>query len=205
MRDHAAGRAMVLCVRESAVVGLCRWNWGIGACRANPHLAASRQHAAPARADRMGTAIDVGSDIELGPDMGLQRDLSGIVQSGRGLGASRTADPAILQQLQDLSGFSIVPGTLNLRLPEAPEQGTHWQYVAAAEIGPDWEARTGQAGYFLTRVKIAERYRGLACQADEPAQPGYPSDLIELFSEVLLRAALDLSDGDHLVVTLCEP
>jgi CTP-dependent riboflavin kinase len=134
--------------------------------------------------------------------MGVLRGLSGIVQSGRGLGAARTADPAILQRLQDLAGFSIVPGTLNLRLPEAVARGTHWQYVAAAEIGPDWEARTGQAGYFLTRVTIAERYRGLAFQADEP---GYPSNLIELFSEVLLRVALDLSDGDHLVVTLCEP
>jgi hypothetical protein len=109
----------------------------------------------------------VGSDIELGPDTGVQRDLSGIVQSGRGLGASRTAAPAILQRLQDRAGFSIVPSTLNLCLPEAPERGTHWQYVAAAEIGPDWEARTGQAGYFLTRVKIAERYRGLACQTDQ--------------------------------------
>ena len=139
------------------------------------------------------------------PNVGVQRDLSGIVQPGRGLGAARTADPAILKLLQDLAGFSVVPGTLNLRLPEAPERGTHWHYVAATEIGPDWEARTGQAGYFLTRVKIAERYRGLAFQADEPAEPGYPSHLIELFSEVHLRAALDLSDGDHLIVTLREP
>jgi hypothetical protein len=48
--------------------------------------------------------------------MGVHRDLSGIVQSGRGLGADRTADPAILQRLQDLSACPIVPGTLNLRL-----------------------------------------------------------------------------------------
>lgn len=115
------------------------------------------------------------------------------------------ADAAVLQLLRGVAGFSIVPGTLNLRLPEAPEHGAHWQYLAATEIGPDWEARTGQAGYFLTHVKIAERYRGLAFQADEPAEPGYPCDLIELFSEVHLRAALDLSDGDHLVVTVCEP
>lgn len=137
--------------------------------------------------------------------MGVQRDLSGIVQSGRGLGAVRTADPDIRRRLQDLSGCPIVPGTLNLRLPEAVERGRHWQYMAAAEIGPDWEAHTGQAGYFLARVKVAERYRGLAFQADEPAEPGYPPNLIELFSEVHLRAALNLSDGDHLVVTLCEP
>jgi CTP-dependent riboflavin kinase len=149
--------------------------------------------------------IDVATDIELGANVGVRGDLSGIVQPGRGLAAARTADPAILQLLQDLAGFPIVPGTLNLRLPEAPSRGTHWQYVAATELGPDWETRTGQAGYFLTRVTIAERYRGLAFQADESAEPGYPSDLIELFSEVHLRTALDLSDGDHLVVMRCEP
>lgn len=143
--------------------------------------------------------------MELGANVGVQRDLSGIVQPGRGLGAARTADPAALQLLQDLAGFTIVPGTLNLRLSEAPNRGTRWQYVAATKIGPDWEARTGQAGYFLTRVTIAERYRGLAFQADEPTGPGYPADLIELFSEVHLRTALNLSDGDHLVVTLSEP
>lgn len=137
--------------------------------------------------------------------MDAHHDLSGTVQSGRGLGAARTADPAIQQWLQQFAGFPIVPGTLNVRLPEALERGTHWHYVAAADLYPDWEARTGQAGYFLARVKIAERYRGLAFQADEPAGPGYPSDLIELFSEVRLRAALDLSDGDHLVVTLSGP
>jgi CTP-dependent riboflavin kinase len=114
------------------------------------------------------------------------------------------ADPAVLHRLQDVAGFPIVPGTLNLRLPAAPERDAHWHYVSAAEIGPEWQARTGQAGYFLARVTIAERYRGLAFQADEPAAPGYPPDLIELFSEVLLRKALDLSDGDHVVVRLGE-
>jgi CTP-dependent riboflavin kinase len=111
-------------------------------------------------------------------------------------------DPAILQPLQELVGFPIVRGTLNLRLPQPLERGTRWQYVAATKIAPDWEASTGQAGYFLAPVTVAQRYRGVAFQADEPAAPGYPADQIEMFSEVHLRTALDLSDGDHLVVTL---
>lgn len=130
------------------------------------------------------------------------RDLSGTVQSGRGLAAARTADPTVLRMLAEFAGFAIVPGTLNLRLTEALERGMYWHYLPATEIGPDWQDRTGQAGYFLAHVTIAERYRGLAFQADEPAPPGYPQDQIELFSEVALRTALDLSDGDHLVVTL---
>jgi CTP-dependent riboflavin kinase len=37
---------------------------------------------------------------------------------------------------------------------------------------------------------------------EQLAAPGYPADLIELFSEVYLRTAHELSDDDHLVVTL---
>jgi CTP-dependent riboflavin kinase len=134
----------------------------------------------------------------------VERDLSGIVQPGRGLGAELMADVTVMARLRQLFGFSIVPGTLNVRLAGPLERGTGWRYVAAAEISPDWEARTGQAGYFLAGVLIAGRYRGLAFQADEPAGPGYPADQIELFSDVQLRGALDLEDGDRIAVVLRE-
>jgi CTP-dependent riboflavin kinase len=133
--------------------------------------------------------------------MASQRDLSGIVQPGRGLGAGLMADSDVMERLQELVGFPIVPGTLNLRLPRPLERGSSWRYVAAAEISPDWEARTGQAGHYLAPVTIAERFRGLAFQADEPGYPGYPSDQIELFSEVHLRDALGLGDGDPITVS----
>jgi len=53
----------------------------------------------------------------------------------------------------------------------------------------------GQAGYFWARIVIADRYRGIAFQADEP---GYPSDLVELICEVHLRDTLGLRDGDSI-------
>ena len=90
-----------------------------------------------------------------------------------------------------------VPGTLNVRLPHPLERGSAWWYVAAAEVTPDWQARTGQAGYFLARVTVAEQYRGLAFQAVEPGELGYPPDQIELFCEAHLRRALGLGDGDR--------
>ena len=124
------------------------------------------------------------------------------MRSGRGLGAELMADPAVLERLAELVGFAVVPGTLNVRLARPLERGAEWQYLAAADVGPDWEARTGQAGYFHVPVVIAGRYRGLAFQADEPGEPGYPRDQIELFSEVRLRDALGLEDGDQLAVTI---
>ena len=129
-------------------------------------------------------------------------DLSGIVEPGRGLGAVLMADRAVLQRVQELAGFPVVPGTLNVRLPQPLRRGPQWHYVAAVAISPDWEARSGQAGYFLAPVLIADRYRGLAFQADEPGGPGYPADQVELFSEVHLRSALTLRDGDPLQVRL---
>jgi CTP-dependent riboflavin kinase len=131
-----------------------------------------------------------------------QRDLSGIVQAGRGLGAGLMADPVVIEKLQALSGFPVVAGTLNVRLPAPLERGPSWRYMPAVEIAPNWEARTGQAGYFLAPVTVAGRYRGLAFQAVEPGERRYPPDQIELFCEAHLRAELDLVDGDLIAVWL---
>lgn len=133
------------------------------------------------------------------------RDLSGTVQPGRGLGAHLMADPAVMEKLQKLAGFWLVPGTLNVRLPSPLERvGPSWRYVAAAEITADWETRTGQAGYFLVPVAVAGRFRGLAFQAVEPGERGYPPDQIELFCEVHLRTALALGDGDAIAVRMID-
>jgi CTP-dependent riboflavin kinase len=131
-----------------------------------------------------------------------QRDLSGIVQPGRGLGAGLMADHVVMEKLQELCGVAVVPGTLNVRLPGPLERGPSWRYLPAMEITPEWEARTGQAGYFLAPVTVAGHYRGLAFQAVEPGARGYPPDQIELFCEAHLRTELGLDDGDLIAVWL---
>lgn len=125
----------------------------------------------------------------------LVPSFTGVVEAGRGLGAPRMADPDVHARLQDLLGFPVEPGTLNLRLSMPWDRALAPWYVAAEEIAVSWRARTAQAGYFCSRVLIAGRYRGIVAQADEP---GYPVDLVELLSEVHLRETLDLEDGDAL-------
>jgi CTP-dependent riboflavin kinase len=134
--------------------------------------------------------------------MSSQYDLSGIVQPGRGLGSGLMADRPVMEKLQTLAGFSVVPGTLNVRLPRPLERGARWRYLSSAEIAQDWEERTGQSGYFLAPVMVAQRYRGLAFQAVEPEGGGYPPDQIEVFCEVHLRGQLGLADGDRVAIRI---
>jgi len=108
------------------------------------------------------------------------------------------AGPAI-DRLRELFGVDAVPGTLNVRLAEAPPRDERWDYIPADAIAPDWQAVTGQAGYFFVRVLIEERYRGIAFQADEP---DYPPDQVELISDTRLRDALGLGDGDAIALTI---
>lgn len=129
----------------------------------------------------------------------LQADLTGVVEPGRGLGARRMADSDLLDQLQEMAGFPIVPGTLNVRLPGPMERPPTMRYLAAEDIDPGFEAATGQAGFFFAPVLIADRYRGMAMQAVEP---GYPDDQVELLCEVHLRQTLGLADGDHVVFSM---
>ena len=137
--------------------------------------------------------------------MASTSDLSGVVQAGRGLGSPLMAQTGVMRRLQAIAGFPIVPGTLNVRLPGPLERGPNWRYVPAGEVGPDWEAQSGQTGYFVLEVVIADRFRGLAFQAVEPGGRGYPTDQIELFSEVHLRSTLELTDGDPIAVSVASP
>ena len=111
------------------------------------------------------------------------------------------SDPAVMKKLEELAGFPVVPGTLNRGLPGPLRRGPSWRFLPAVEIAPDWEARTGQSGYFLATVLIAGRFRGLAFQALEPGEQ-YPPAQIELFAEAHLRLELDLEDGDAIEVHL---
>jgi CTP-dependent riboflavin kinase len=114
------------------------------------------------------------------------------------------ADFGVLDGFRELFGFPVVAGTLNVRLPE-PLERSDWRYLRSGEIAPEWEAQSEQAGYFLVAVVIADRYRGVAFQADERGHPGYPADQVELLSEVHLRTTLGLSDGDSITFSAHDP
>jgi CTP-dependent riboflavin kinase len=120
----------------------------------------------------------------------------GTVRPGRGLGATLMAelDAGLIAELFGVP--AAIRGTLNVRLERPVEQrDAGWRYAPAAAIAPDWQERTGAAGYFVVPVLIVGRYRGTAFQGDEP---DHPADQVELVSDVRLRAALGLTDGDSI-------
>lgn len=112
--------------------------------------------------------------------------------TGLGRGADLLAATQVLDRIEEVFGLRVVPGTLNVRLDAPFDRTLTTSYVPASDIDPGWEAATGQTGYHLVPVLVAERYRAIAFQADEP---GYPEDLVEIMCEVHLRSTLGLEDG----------
>lgn len=117
----------------------------------------------------------------------------GRVRRGQGLGAPRMAEPDVMVVLERTMGFRPVPGTLNVVLDRAFSRGPETEYIPATLLSADWEAATGQAGYWLTPMLVGGRYDAVAVQADEPH---YPAEQLEIVCGVRLRDALGLADGD---------
>ena len=133
--------------------------------------------------------------------MAEQRDLSGIVEFGRGLGAGRrwTASRWRSCSRFPVSRLCPAPSTCACpgRLNEDPAGATCLLWRSRL-IGGREPAETG---YFLVPVTVAGRYRGLAFQAVEPgsavsARPG------RAVLEAHLHVELGLDDGDLIAVWL---
>src|SRR2546422_7306629 len=99
----------------------------------------------------------------------------GIVVPGRGFGAQRMANPAVLQAAHRLTALTLVPGTLNVRLPQ-PFDGLLPWYFTEDELGGNvWRDHApNRTGIRCGEVLIAGRYRGMVFQGDEPECPCAP-------------------------------
>ena len=133
--------------------------------------------------------------------MALQgNNFTGIVVPGRGFGAQRMANPYLLQALKRFTDLTLVPGTLNVRLPQ-PFDGTLTGYLTEGDLGGAvWRDHAPhRQGIRFGEVLIAGQYRGIIFQGDEPE---YPPEQVEILSDHHLRATLGLRDGDMLAFTL---
>jgi CTP-dependent riboflavin kinase len=123
-----------------------------------------------------------------------------MVVPGRGFGAQRMTNPAVLQAAQRLTALPLVPGTLNVRLPQPFDGLLQWYFTKEELGGHVWRDHApNRTGIRCGEVLIAERYRGIVFQGDEPE---YPPAQVEILSDHHLRATLGLRDGDMLAFTL---
>jgi CTP-dependent riboflavin kinase len=111
-------------------------------------------------------------------------------------------DSRVTARFEEIAGFQLVPGTLNIRLPAPLARDERWRFLPSEAIAPDWAERSGQSAYFLADVVVEGAHRALAFQAVESEGPGYPPDQLELLSETHLRSVLGLADGDAIAVSL---
>ena len=126
----------------------------------------------------------------------------GVVVPGRGFGAQRMANPSLLQALKRLTDLTLVPGTLNVRLPQ-PFDGTLTGYLTEDDLGGNvWRDHApDRQGIRFGEVLIAGQYHGIMFQGDEPE---YPPNLVEIMSDHHLRDMLGLQDGDTLEFAVLE-
>src|SRR5256885_5539694 len=128
------------------------------------------------------------------------KDSQDVVVPGRGFGAQCKTNPAVLQAAQRLTGLILVPGTLNVRLPQ-PFDGLLPWYFTEADLGENvWRDHApNRTGIRCGEVLLAGRYRGIVFQGDEPE---YPPAQVEIMSDRHLRDTLGLHDGDVLAFAL---
>jgi CTP-dependent riboflavin kinase len=128
------------------------------------------------------------------------KNYRGVVVPGRGFGAQHMAHPAALQAVQRLTALTLVPGTLNVRLPQPFDGLLPWYFTEDELGGHVWRDHApNRTGIRCAEVLIARRYRGIVFQGDEPE---YPPVQVEILSDHHLRATLGLRDGDRLAFTL---
>ena len=130
------------------------------------------------------------------------KNYRGIVVPGRGFGAQRMANPTVLQAAQRLTALTLVPGTLNVRLPQ-PFDGALTGYLTEDDLGGVvWRDHAPhRQGIRFGEVFIAGQYRGIMFQGDEPE---YPPNLVEIMSDHHLRDMMGLQDGDTLEFAVLE-
>lgn len=114
--------------------------------------------------------------------------LKGEVISGKGDGAKFTRLAWARKQMEEKLGFSVFPGTLNVKLTgDSAEMRKILRKGNGVEILP-------ASGYCRGKLFKA-RFNGVECAVIVPEVVGYPENIVEVVASVNLREKLCLVDG----------
>ncbi len=119
----------------------------------------------------------------------------GTAYSGQGCGKFFVEMPWVMQQLQEITGFTPYLGTLNLRLTaKSTEQRCH----LTSQNGKLVKPQDGYLPGYLYKAKIFNQ----DCYVVVPDVPTYPKNLLEIIAPDNLRNRFNIKDEDTITVTV---
>ncbi|MBN1176940.1 MAG: DUF120 domain-containing protein [Dehalococcoidales bacterium] len=130
----------------------------------------------------------------------------GTVRTGRGGAVKEMSAPGMLEGFKLLTGVSIIPGTLNIKLAE-PIDLSLLNYLKFADIGWEFDPATqgiehdGEIGVYYRRATVAGEYPGCLLIFTWVLNVHTNAELV---SPHHLRTVLDLQDGDTVEFTLAD-
>ena len=131
----------------------------------------------------------------------------GIVRAGRGLAVKEMSWPGSLEAFKRLTGLSIIPGTLNIKLTEYLDL-TQLDYLRFVDVGWDFDPATqgiefnGETGVYYCTAEVDGKYPACLLFFTWVTTPGIDGELV---SPHHLRTVLNLKDGDTVEFTLAKP
>ena len=120
--------------------------------------------------------------------------LRGKIAAGLGEGRYYISREGYRNQLIQKLGIDPFPGTLNLMIHEPLD--LHEVEAVKIEGFTDENKTFGECTCFPARIA------GIKCAIVRPERTSYPPNLIEIIAPVNLRNALNISDGDEVIVSL---
>jgi len=138
--------------------------------------------------------------------MAKKQVYQGIIRSGRGAAANAMATLGVLEGYKQLTGLSIIPGTVNITLTK-PLDLTQLNYIRSADYG--WELDLakvgieyeGEQGFHHRLILVAGQYPASIIVFNWVDDPTVD---VEIVSPHHLRSALNLQDVDTIEFTLVE-
>ncbi len=108
----------------------------------------------------------------------------------------------MLAAIRRLTGIEVIPGTLNIQLPQPFNSSLKGYATEEALGGVVWkDSVPNRRGVRWGKVFVEGRFRGILFQGDEP---DYPSNQIEIMSDHHLRKSLNVNDGDMVQFALID-
>ena len=136
--------------------------------------------------------------------MNEEKIYRGEIRTGRGGAVGEMSKPGGLEGFQRLTGLSIIPGTLNIKLSE-PFDISLLNYLKFADVGWEFDPATqginfnGEIGVYYRRATVVNKYP--ACLIIFTWVTDLHTDA-EMVSPHHLRTTLNTQDGDTIEFTL---